>query len=198
MAKGVSGIGLSAASVGVLFLWSAIKGASVTETLRELIRGEQPKGLNLFPIKPPPPADPSEMGLGDNGGPVPGQDDKSGSFASSGLDADALKAGRLVVNMFGNPYGIGGRRNEPGSDHHTGNAIDVMISPIGKSANAGQVQRGNAIAAWARANHKALNVKYVIWRQRIWNPGRSDEWRQMDNRGSLTQNHMDHVHISFL
>jgi hypothetical protein len=38
---------------------------------------------------------------------------------------------------------------------------------------------------------------YVIWEQKIWdsrNPGAG--WKPMADRGSITQNHYDHVHIS--
>ena len=34
----------------------------------------------------------------------------------------------------------------------------------------------------------------MIWRQRI-NLG--EGWRDMADRGSITQNHNDHVHVSF-
>ncbi len=48
---------------------------------------------------------------------------------------------------------------------------------------------------------KALNrgegIDYIISRQRIFNPEISNAWRVMADRGSPTQNHMDHVHISF-
>jgi cell wall-associated NlpC family hydrolase len=50
MAKGVSGIGVTAATVGGIFLWSGIKGASVTDTIRELITGQQPTGNKVNPI----------------------------------------------------------------------------------------------------------------------------------------------------
>lgn len=89
--------------------------------------------------------------------------------------------------MFGisTVYGFGQRGNV--SDHPKGLALDFMC---GKSA-------GDRLASYARANHKRLNITYIIWRQRIWsinNPG----WRRMEDRGSPTANHMDHVHISFL
>lgn len=53
-----------------------------------------------------------------------------------------------------------------------------------------------------RADHRRLGVQYIIWRQRIWNATRSDDrgrvswasWRRMDDRGSPTENHMDHIH----
>lgn len=43
-------------------------------------------------------------------------------------------------------------------------------------------------------NHEGLNVKYIIWGQRIWNPSQDEQtewtsWRGMDDRGDITQNH---------
>lgn len=43
-------------------------------------------------------------------------------------------------------------------------------------------------------NRAALNLKYVIWGQRIWNPSRDSVgpwtgWRGMEDRGDVTQNH---------
>lgn len=42
--------------------------------------------------------------------------------------------------------------------------------------------------------HEALNVKYIIWGQRIWNPSQDKaadwtSWRGMEDRGDITQNH---------
>ncbi len=34
---GISGPGLAVGSVGIVFLWSAVKGASIPETIRSLI-----------------------------------------------------------------------------------------------------------------------------------------------------------------
>jgi len=41
-----------------------------------------------------------------------------------------------------------------------------------------------------------LGIMYVIWRQEIWDIRRNDGWRRMADRGSITENHYDHVHIS--
>jgi hypothetical protein len=86
---------------------------------------------------------------------------------------------------------IGGYRPGSGSsDHHSGYALDVMVplTSAGKS-------KGAKVAAWSISNARRLNVKYVIWYQRIWMPGRG--WKAMASRGSATANHKDHVHISF-
>ncbi len=52
-----------------------------------------------------------------------------------------------------------------------------------------------AAAALAEAHPDVYAVRYVISRQRIWH--RLDPvWRWMEDRGSPTQNHMDHVHTA--
>jgi len=57
---------------------------------------------------------------------------------------------------------------------------------------------GDGLAAFAEKNWKRLNIKYIIWNQHIWNPSRANEgWRLMEDRGGDTENHRDHVHISF-
>ena len=53
---------------------------------------------------------------------------------------------------------------------------------------------GDAIAAYLQQNAGRLNIKYLIWKQRYWQPG--SDWRMMSDRGSATQNHYDHVHVS--
>jgi hypothetical protein len=84
-------------------------------------------------------------------------------------------------------------------DHCCGKAIDLMCSDAGGVPT----MSGLEIAEWVMKNQKALNLKYVIWGQKIWNPTIDKtskswlSWRNMDNRGSVTENHWDHVHVSF-
>ena len=63
-------------------------------------------------------------------------------------------------------------------------------------ANASQVPTisGRQIAEWVMNNRASLNLKYVIWGQRIWSPtqdsvGPWTSWRTMDDRDSITANH---------
>ena len=56
---------------------------------------------------------------------------------------------------------------------------------------------GDAICDFAIANLKRFGVDYVIYRQRIFNPEIAPVWRDMADRGDLTNNHFDHVHVSF-
>ncbi|KAI4152774.1 MAG: hypothetical protein LQ341_000639 [Variospora aurantia] len=87
----------------------------------------------------------------------------------------------------------------PGSSEHCcGMAIDFMCS----SAGGVRTESGRPIAEWVMNNHASLNVLYIIWGQKIWNPSRDalkgwNEWRAMEDRYSITANHWDHVHVSF-
>jgi hypothetical protein len=107
----------------------------------------------------------------------------TGKCTSIGLIPNAVGICSAVDSLFGPPT-IGGRRNTA-DEHGTGQAIDFMI------ANASQ---GDAIAAWVQKNVGKFNVKYLIWQQRYWAPG--EGWSTMEDRGSPTANHMDHVHVT--
>ena len=53
---------------------------------------------------------------------------------------------------------------------------------------------GREIAEWVMKNRSSLNLKYVIWGQKIWHPNVDKEkpwtsWRTMEDRNSVTQNH---------
>ncbi|MGE5285765.1 MAG: hypothetical protein ACM3ML_00885 [Micromonosporaceae bacterium] len=87
----------------------------------------------------------------------------------------------------------------PGNDgeHPLGRACDFMLSTGGVMPAASWVQRGYNIAAWAQANASRLGIMYIIYRQRIWDIRMaSSGWVPMADRGSITANHFDHVHIS--
>jgi hypothetical protein len=70
------------------------------------------------------------------------------------------------------------------SDHPRGLAIDLMTGR----------DQGDRIADCALANRDELGVDYVLWRQRA---DMGSGWEPMEDRGSPTANHYDHVHISF-
>lgn len=69
--------------------------------------------------------------------------------------------------------------------HPAGRALDFMCSR----------SQGDGIADFLLANAEALGVQHVIWLQRYREPG--GDWEPMEDRGSPTQNHMDHVHAKF-
>lgn len=109
------------------------------------------------------------------------------SSIESGLTANAKKGYRAVCAAFPEVKSYGGRRNDPGSDHHSGNAVDVMITG----------STGDRITEYLIANKSELNIEYVIWEQKIFASYTGWKGRPMSDRGSATANHYDHVHISF-
>jgi len=106
-----------------------------------------------------------------------------------GLRQNAANGARVVREMgFGGTIGGLGERSHA-SDHPHGNAIDVMTQR--------DTNMGRQVAENFRQNHDQLGVKYVIYQQQIASPRTGWQWRPMEDRGSPTANHMDHVHISF-
>lgn len=105
-----------------------------------------------------------------------------------------------VANTIGNKYKlktiVGWRdpkveKIEP-EGHPAGNALDFMITNVPNGTETGQ-----QIADYLTDHASELGVKHIIWRQKIWvakNPGKG--WAPMEDRGSPTANHMDHVHLS--
>ena len=111
----------------------------------------------------------------------------SGSEVESGLVANAIAVHRAVCAAFPQVTSYGGVR--PGDDgyHGTGQALDIMITG----------STGDQIAEWLRGHASALGISEIIWSQKIWTAQRSSEgWRWMEDRGSTTANHYDHVHVS--
>ena len=112
--------------------------------------------------------------------------------ASCGLSTSGLgavkpwvtAAVRFLGCRFGQPQTLGVGSRGGASDHPSGLAADFMVNRA----------TGDALAACALRNKAALGITYVIWQQRI-NYGSG--WQMMEDRGSATANHRDHVHISF-
>ncbi|MFF4622440.1 coiled-coil domain-containing protein [Nonomuraea jabiensis] len=98
-----------------------------------------------------------------------------------------------LAKNFKLPYTVGCFRSGSSGEHPLGRACDFMMSTGGTMPAAINNALGDRIADWALKNKGKLGVKYVIWKQRI-NMGSG--WRAMSDRGSITENHYDHVHIS--
>ncbi|HEM3174162.1 TPA: LysM peptidoglycan-binding domain-containing protein [Streptococcus suis] len=98
-----------------------------------------------------------------------------------------------VANAFGITSFSGYRPGDSG-DHGKGLAIDFMV-PESSAL-------GDQVAAYAVANLASKNINYIIWKQRFYAPyasiyGPAYTWNLMPDRGSITENHYDHVHVSF-
>ena len=108
-----------------------------------------------------------------------------GSAIESGLTTNAIKVYRAVCNAFPAISSWGGRSGR--GEHAAGRALDIMISG----------DAGWRLAEYVRRHAGALGVSEVIYAQRIWTVERSGEgWRPMEDRGSTTANHYDHVHVT--
>ena len=98
-----------------------------------------------------------------------------------------------VANAFGITSFSGYRAGDTG-DHGKGLAIDFMV-PQSSAL-------GDQVAAYAVANVASKNISYIIWKQRFYSSyasiyGPAYTWNLMPDRGSITENHYDHVHVSF-
>jgi hypothetical protein len=123
----------------------------------------------------------------------------SGSPGEHGLKPDTLLVLRCIREAFPRIktfYGF--RPHDAFPDHPLGRAVDIMInSAFANYRSPAAVAYGDQIAAWVRARHEQLGVRYIIWRQHIWNVERAgDGWRPLRDRGNPTANHLDHVHVT--
>jgi hypothetical protein len=108
---------------------------------------------------------------------------------------------RLVKDAIDRRFGpfpdIGCYRPEASGEHPLGRACDFMLSTGGVMPSAPWFSRGYEIAKWAQAHAAQLGIMYIIYRQRIWDIRMASAgWVLMPDRGSITANHYDHVHIS--
>ncbi|KAK5655231.1 hypothetical protein OQA88_5798 [Cercophora sp. LCS_1] len=125
------------------------------------------------------------------------------AVASGGCTKVAVDGAKAVVDNFpGRVREIGCKRtcactSTPESDHCCGKAIDFMCSDGGGVPT----MSGRSIAQWIMNKADDLKVKYIIWGQKIWYATQATkpwvDWNDMEDRGSITTNHWDHVHVSF-
>ncbi len=78
-------------------------------------------------------------------------------------------------------------------DHGKGLAADFIVGD--------NTELGNQVAADVTSNMTERGISYVIWQQQFYAPfesiyGPANTWNQMPDRGSVTENHYDHVHVS--
>ena len=108
----------------------------------------------------------------------------SGSSIEGGITANAVRVLRAVCAEFPSITSYGGWRGD--GEHSDGRAVDIMVSG----------DLGWQVADYLRANSGALGLYDIIYSQRIWTAQRSAEgWRYLEDRGSVTANHYDHVHV---
>lgn len=121
---------------------------------------------------------------------------ESPSVGMGGVTPRMLKV-KNTIDLEMGPFPTIGcvRHTGDPQDHGTGHACDFMVTTGGVMASGSAKAQGDRTAEYAIAHASALGIKYIIWRQRIYDL-RSPGWRMMENRGGVTANHYDHVHIS--
>ena len=113
--------------------------------------------------------------------------------SNEGLRPQTIKFKEQVINELG-LTDIGGYRPGDPEDHGKGLAIDVMV-PESSAI-------GDQVAQYAIDHMQENGISYIIWKQRFYAPvnniyGPANTWNEMPDRGSVTENHYDHVHVSF-
>ena len=111
---------------------------------------------------------------------------------NAGLQPQTAAFKEEVANLFGITSFSGYRPGDSG-DHGKGLAIDFMV-PVSSAL-------GDQIADYAIQNIASRGISYIIWKQRFYAPypskyGPAYTWNPMPDRGSITENHYDHVHVS--
>lgn len=111
---------------------------------------------------------------------------------NAGLQPQTAAFKEEVANLFGITSFSGYRPGDSG-DHGKGLAIDFMV-PVSSAL-------GDQIADYAIQNMASRGISYIIWKQRFNAPfdskyGPAYTWNPMPDRGSVTENHYDHVHVS--
>ena len=111
---------------------------------------------------------------------------------NAGLQPQTAAFKEEVTKLYGITSFSGYRPGDPG-DHGKGLAIDFMV-PVSSAL-------GDQIADYAIQNMASRGINYIIWKQRFYAPydskyGPAYTWNPMPDRGSVTENHYDHVHVS--
>jgi hypothetical protein len=114
-----------------------------------------------------------------------GGDCTNGTSVPSGVSENIVKVHEAVCAEFPEITTYGTFRSD--GEHSQGLAVDIMVSG----------DRGWEVAEFVREYYVELGVDYLIYAQQIWSVERSGEgWRSMEDRGSTTANHYDHVHVT--
>ena len=116
-----------------------------------------------------------------------------------------------ITNSAGRDQAAGADGGEPGDlqrargrrDHprrHEAQRGRSGRPPVGQGAGlhgaVGDTALGNAIVQYHIDHWDELGVEYIIYKQRILQSP-NGSWSTMEDRGSPTANHMDHVHVNY-
>ncbi|MEV0080557.1 hypothetical protein AB0H58_29460 [Nocardia neocaledoniensis] len=172
-------------------IWMALRPAGSEVQQVSAVEPHTPSAIELDPL----PALAHDAPQPEPGPPPVSADDEDAKLSAmkakllcatewKGTRPHVAQVSHMVQKMFG-LSDIGGANGRYDGDHGAGLALDIMTS---------NPAQGDAIAAFVLANKARFGVTYVIWQQQ-YNDGSG--WSYMEDRGDATQNHYDHVHVSF-
>ncbi|WP_327589278.1 hypothetical protein OHA25_21460 [Nonomuraea sp. NBC_00507] len=115
---------------------------------------------------------------------------------ADGLTPRMVQVRAEIMQNFPMKYGVGCLRPGDPGEHGKGRACDFMMSRGGTMAGGADAANGDALADWLIKNGSRLGVMYIIWKQRYYDIRSGGGWDPMSDRGGVTANHYDHVHVS--
>jgi cell wall-associated NlpC family hydrolase len=137
--NGINGPALGAIAVGGILVWSGIKGASVTASLRDLVTGVAPSGQDVNPISTPVTATPSATST-----PI--------TATSSSIANDALQ-------YEGHCYAYGGAPGPSGTSCWDCSSFVNWV--LGHDL--GMTLPGNASPGYSGTSHGPNTLSYLAW-----------------------------------
>jgi hypothetical protein len=192
-AAAAAGSALATAAPALAAVTAPVPQAAGTTVVRPVsdVPGDEPRLLpSVMPVSSTDEPEPPEVNVADLVKAAGLAEERAAAFCDADIDdLGRVKpwvrdAARFLSCLYDHPDLIGVARRSRDSDHPKGLAIDLMA----------RGERGDQIAECALDNQDELSVDYVIWEQRV---NHGDGWERMSDRGSDTENHYDHVHISF-
>jgi hypothetical protein len=139
---------------------------------------------------PSSPAPPQESGSASGGAapaPEPAPSDKPTPTSSPYSMWDSPV--RPVIQEITERFDVPTVYTRPDHSPTQGRAADFMVYE--------DRAKGDAVAQYVIDNATRFRVEYLIWQQQIYMIS-SGSWQPMEDRGSPTANHLDHVHVAFL
>jgi hypothetical protein len=115
---------------------------------------------------------------------------------AEGLTQRMIDVRADIMRNFPMKYGVGCLRPGDPGEHGKGRACDFMMSRGGTMASGSDEARGDALADYLIKNGARIGVMYIIWKQRYYDIRSGGGWDPMSDRGGVTANHYDHVHVS--
>lgn len=89
-------------------------------------------------------------------------------------------------------------------EHNSGTAMDWIVSATtGRRPTAAEIEASNRFVDWLIQNRVALNIEGILWSRDgkvTWAIGYSKGWggwRRLADRGSISANHVDHIHVKY-